>query len=153
MPGPPNRLICKTLFTPAHGAIIGPKHPNFTIVLGMDVTAAPTTGSLQPRVVSTQLMPPLPLVPVAPAVKAVLYPLLARGSAGWIRIACPPSDEMPRQQDTYAGSAHHLVHFEPRWTRLTGTADHPLFKFHSPSPEPSPTSLCLFGANAPFVVG
>ena len=34
-------------FTPAHEAIIGPKHSNLTIGLEMDATAAPTTGSLQ----------------------------------------------------------------------------------------------------------
>ena len=125
MPGPPNRLTRNTLpFTPAHGAFIGPKHHNLTIVLEMDVTAAPTTGSLQPRVASAQLMLPLPLVPVAFADKAVLCPLLASRQRRVDPIfACSPSDKMLRQQVTYAGPAHNLVQFEPRWTRLTGTAD------------------------------
>ena len=63
-------------FTPAHEAIIGPNY-NLTIGLEMDATAAPTTGSLQPRVVSAQSTLPLSLVPVAFAVKAVLSLLLA----------------------------------------------------------------------------
>ena len=84
------------------------------MVLEMDVTAAPTTGSLQPRVVSAQLMLPLPLVPVAFAVKAVLYPLLASRQRRVDPYLPAPPRMTPRQQVTYAGSAHNLVQFEPR---------------------------------------
>ena len=112
MPGPPNRLICNTLpFTPAHGAFIGPKHHDLTIVLEMDVTA------------SAQLMLPLPLVQLPSQTKRALPTPCIEAAQGGSAFACSPSDEMPRQQVTYAESACNLVQFQPRWTRLTGTAD------------------------------
>ena len=123
----------------------------------MDATAAPTTGSLLPRVVSAQSTLPLPLAPVAIAVKAVPYLLLVSRQ----RRVDPYLLAPPRMRCLINRSLMQNRHITLCNSNLGEPASqvqltNSLFKFHSPSPEPSPISHCLFvvrGANAPFVAG
>ena len=89
----------------------------------MDATAAPTTGSLcsgwcRRCQRCPFLSPQLP----SQAKQSLPTPCIEAEQGGSV-FTDTPSDEMPRQQITSAGSAHNFVQFEPRWTRLTGTAD------------------------------
>ena len=107
-------------FTPAHEAIIGPKHPKLT------------------QVWRWMRLQRLPLGPYCPGrywrcqCCSFLFPscLRSQSSPSLLLVSrqsrvdpCSPSDEMPRQLITSTGLAHHFAQFEPRWTRLTGTAD------------------------------
>ena len=101
-------------FTPAHEAIIGPKHPKLTQVWRwMRLQRLPLGPYCPGRYRRCQRCPFLsPQLPSQPT-QSLPTPCIEAEQGGSV-FTCSPSDEMPRQQITSAGSAHNFVQFEPR---------------------------------------